>query len=45
MRRNQLGLDGVGMDAVIDFGQVTANIPAQLLALSFFQALELFDEV
>ena len=42
---DQMLLDGVGVDAVVDFGKVAANVPAQRFSLIFLEALELFDEV
>ncbi len=45
LRRDQVRLNGVGVDAVVDFGEVAADIPAEGLALGFLEALELFDEV
>ncbi|MGP1667104.1 MAG: hypothetical protein ACTS5I_14615, partial [Rhodanobacter sp.] len=45
LRRYQPGFDGIGMQPIVDFGQVAADVPAQLFALGLFQALELFDEV
>jgi len=45
--RNERFLDRIGVDAVVDLGQVAANVPAQLLGLGFFEAqpLKFFDEV
>ena len=40
-----MGLDGIGVDAVVDFGQVAADVPTQLLVFGLFQALEFLDEV
>lgn len=45
LRRDQVGLDGVGVDAVVDPGQVAADVPAQLLVFRLLQALEFLDEV
>lgn len=43
--RDQVGLDGVCMAAVVGPGQVAADVPAQLLVLRLFQALEFLDQV
>jgi hypothetical protein len=43
LRRDQDRLDGVGVDAVIDFGQVAADVPAELLEFLLFESLELLD--
>ena len=43
--RNQVRLDGIGVDAVVDLGEITADVPAQLFPFLVFKALKLFDEV
>ncbi len=43
--RDEVGLDGVGVDAVVDLGEVAADVPAEGLALGFLEPLKLFDEV
>ena len=45
MWRNQVFFDRVGVDTIIDFGQVSANIPTQLFLFFIFPALKFFDEV
>ena len=36
---------GVGVDVVVDLGQVALHIPAELLLLRFLETLKLFDQV
>ena len=43
--RDEVGLDGVGVDAVVDLSEVAADVPAESLALGFLEPLKLFDEV
>ena len=43
--RNQVLFDRVGMDAVVDFGQLAFGTPAELFLFLFFQPLELFDDL
>jgi hypothetical protein len=43
--RDEVGLDGVGVDAVVDLGEVAADVPAERLALGFLEPLEFLDEV
>ena len=43
--RNQMALDGICMDAVVDFREFTLGCPAYLLLLFSLQSLELLDEV
>ena len=43
--RDEVGLDGVGVDAVVDLGEIAADIPAEGLALGFLESLELLDQV
>ena len=45
LRRDEVGLDGVGVDAVVDLSEVAADVPAESLALGFLEPLKLFDEV
>src|SRR5579859_1865392 len=42
---DQILFDGIGMDAVVDFGEVATDVPAELLTLDILQALELFDQI
>ena len=42
---NEVLLDGVGVNAVVDLGEVAADVPTELIALPFLEALELLDEV
>ena len=44
-RRDQILFDGIGMNPVVDFGQIAPDIPAELLALFVLEPLELFDEI
>jgi hypothetical protein len=46
-RRNQVRLNGVGMDTVIELGQGTVKIPGQRQPLVFvlLEALKLLDEI
>ena len=46
-RRNQVGLNGIGMDAVIEFGQGAIEVPGkrEALILVLLEALELLDEI
>jgi len=37
--------DGIGINAIVDFGKATADVPAQLFLLFVFKALEFFDEI
>ena|GEM_PF-1185112 len=43
--RDEVSLDGVGVDAVVNLGEVPPDVPAEGLALGFLQALEFLDEV
>ena len=43
--RNEVSLDGVGVDAVVDPGEVAADVPTERLALLLLEALEFLDEV
>jgi hypothetical protein len=43
--RDKVGLDGVGVDAVVDTGEVAADVPPERLALLLLEALEFLDEV
>ncbi len=43
--RDQIRLDGVGVNSVVDFGQVAADVPAELLKFLLFEPLELLDQV
>ena len=45
LRRDEVGLDGVGVDAVVDLSEVAADVPAESLALGVLEPLKLFDEV
>ena len=45
LRRDEVLFNGVGMNSVVDFGQIAADIPAELLSLLFLEPLKLFDEV
>ena len=45
LRRDEVGLDGVGVDAVVDLSEVAADVPAESLAFGFLEPLKLFDEV
>ena len=45
LRRNQVGLDGVGMNPVVDLREVALDVPAKLLELLLLQPLELLDEI
>ena len=42
---DEVGADGVGMDAVVDLGEVPLHIPAEFLLLGFLEALEFLDQV
>ncbi len=44
-RRDEVGLDGVGVDAVIDLGEVAADVLAEGLTLGFLEPLKFLDEV
>lgn len=43
--RNQVVADGIGMDQVVDLGQVAPDVPTQLLELLFLEALEFLDQI
>ena len=43
--RNEVSLDGVGVDAVVDPGEVAADVPTERLTLLLLEALEFLDEV
>ena len=45
LRRDEMGLDGVGVDAVVDPGEIAADVPAEGLALGFLEPLKFLDEV
>ena len=45
LRRNQIFLDGVRMDAVVDLGQVSLNVPAKLFHFLGLKSLKLFDQI
>ena len=38
-------LDGIGVNPIVDFGQVAADIPSQGFSLLLLKPLELFDEI
>lgn len=40
-----MSLYGVGMDAVVDLGQVSLHIPTKLFLLQLLHALEFLDQV
>lgn len=42
---DQVGLDRVGMDAIVDLGEVPPHVPVKVLSLVFLKPLELLDEV
>ena len=44
-RRNKVFLDGIGMNPVINFGQVPADIPAELLFFFIFKSLKFFYQI
>ena len=44
-RRQECFFDGVGVDAVVDLGEVAADVPAEALALGFLEALKFLDQV
>ncbi len=43
--RNQMGENRVGVDAIIDLGEISLDIPAQSFSLLFFEALKFLDEI
>jgi len=43
--RDQVFSDGIGVNAVVDFGKIATNIPTKLFLFLFFKALKLFDEI
>ena len=45
LRRDEVSLDGVGVDAVVDLGEIAADVPAESLALGFLEPLKFLDEV
>ena len=45
LRRDEVGLDGVCVDAVVDLCEVAADVPAESFALGFLEALKYFYEV
>jgi hypothetical protein len=45
LRRDEMGLDGVGVDAVVDLGEVAADVPAEGLALGFLEPLKFLNQV
>ena len=45
LRRDEVSLDGVGVDAVVDLGEIAANVPAEGLALGFLEPLKFLNEV
>jgi hypothetical protein len=45
LRRNQICLNSVGVNPVIDLGQVALHVPAQLRLVSLLQTLELLDQI
>ena len=40
-----MSLNGVGMDAIVDLGEVSLDVPAESLSLFFLEALEFLDEI
>ena len=43
--RDEVGLDGIRVDAVVDAGEVAADVPTEGLTLGLLEALEFLDEV
>ena len=42
---NQIFFNSVRMDAIVDFGQISLDIPAELLSFILFKPLEFLDKI